>query len=434
MNNTTKNNGYEHEQKELNKAKEYFQRREELKKQFPPISIEELSNILGLTIKEDNANKILTFLCCLSAYTDSSQFNISFNAPSSSGKSYIPLEISSLFPKEDVIELGYCTAQAFYHDVGEFDKEKKIHFINFERKIIVFLDQPSPEVLQRLRPILSHDRKEIHAKITDKTQKYGLKTKDVVIRGFASVIFCSASLNVDEQEATRFLLLSPETTQEKIKQGIKEAFKKERDFNDYQMQLKSNIVRQQLIERIEAIKKERITEIKIPNEAMVEEWFLNRPEYLQPRHQRDVKRLSSIIKIHTLLNAWHRETDDYNVITASDEDIKMGIRIWEEIAVSQELGLSPYVYKFFEEVIVHLYNEKQFGLTRKEVLRGHFRIYNRPLQEWKLRREILPMLETAGLITQEQDPNDKRCSLIIPVYPTEPSTILEENTVDQRVE
>ena len=87
-------------------------------KKFPPLSIDQLNEILGLTIKSDNNNKIITFLSLLSAFTDNNQFNISFNAPSSSGKSYIPLEISSLFPKEDVRCIGHASPTSFFHEEG----------------------------------------------------------------------------------------------------------------------------------------------------------------------------------------------------------------------------------------------------------------------------------------------------------------------------
>ncbi|MCX6740840.1 MAG: toprim domain-containing protein, partial [Candidatus Parcubacteria bacterium] len=56
--------------------------------QFKPLSLQELLETLGLTIKQDEENKIVTFLCELSAYTENTQFNISYNAPSSTGKSY----------------------------------------------------------------------------------------------------------------------------------------------------------------------------------------------------------------------------------------------------------------------------------------------------------------------------------------------------------
>ena len=62
-----------------------------------------------------------------------------------------------------------------------------------------------------------------------------------------------------------------------------------------------------------------------------------------------------------------------------------------------------------------LYKNRQAGLTKGEILQGYLKIYDRPLAEWQLRREYLPMLEQAGLIVQEQDPDDKRTKLITPI-------------------
>lgn len=102
--------------------------KEEVKKaidvsNFKSITYDDLVKILGLTIKRDETNKIITFLAQLSAYTEDSQVNISFNAPSSTGKSFIPLEIVSLFPEEDVIKLGNCSPTAFYHEQGELTRK-----------------------------------------------------------------------------------------------------------------------------------------------------------------------------------------------------------------------------------------------------------------------------------------------------------------------
>ncbi|MCX7661474.1 MAG: hypothetical protein N2Z79_02175, partial [Candidatus Omnitrophica bacterium] len=197
-------------EKEIEDEELIQKNREHLREIFPYLSKEKLLEVLGLTIKQDDTNKLITFLCCLSAYTENNQFNLSFNAPSSTGKSYIPIEVSSLFPKEDVIKVGYCSPTAFFHDKGQFIKELEGYYVDLERKILIFLDQPHTLLLEHLRPLLSHDEKEIRIKITDKSQKYGLKTKNAVIKGYPSVIFCSAGLKIDEQEATRFLLLSPE--------------------------------------------------------------------------------------------------------------------------------------------------------------------------------------------------------------------------------
>lgn len=409
---------------------------------FKPITPEQLNKILGITIKKDEENKLITFLCMLTAYTEDAQFNISFNAPSSSGKSYIPTEIAELFPKEDIIETGYCSPTAFFHDKAEkYDKEKNELIVNLERKIIIFLDQPHTLLLEHLRPLLSHDKKEILLKITDKQQKGGLKTKNVRLIGFPSVIFCTAGLRLDEQESTRFILLSPEIDQEKIRLGIFEKIKRNTDKLSYQANLDLNSERDNLKKRILAIKEAKIDDIIIKNQEKIKEEFFKRVKILKPRHQRDIGRLISIIKAFSLLNLWFREKNE-NYIFANDEDIDLAFSLWDKISESQELNLPPYVYSLYKEVILKAYEEKNSGteegvkegLTRKEILEYHYKIYGRHLDDWKLRKEIIPMLQISGLIFEEADKNDKRKILI---YPTDYSTISQDKKYsgeDGRVE
>lgn len=400
--------------------------------QFKPLSAQELIEILGLTIKKDEENKLITFLCQISAYTESSQFNISFNAPSSTGKSYIPTEIARLFPEEDVIEIGYCSPTAFFHDVGQYIKEQKGYVVDLSRKIMIFLDQPHTLLLQHLRPMLSHDKKQICMKITDKSQRHGLKTKNILLKGYPAVIFCTAGLKIDEQEATRFLLLSPETNQEKIREAIYEKIIKEADSEAYQQWLKENPERRLLKERIRAIKQENIRDVKIGSPEKVIERFFGKHKMLKPRHSRDIGRLISLIKSFAILNLWFRERDG-STIVANEADIEAAFKVWNCICESQELNLPPYIYQLYQEVILPAWNEKnkdraegfeevagKLGLSRQDIIQKHYEVYGRFIPDWQLRQQIIPMLETAGLITQERDPNDKRKMLI---YPTTPLTI-----------
>ncbi len=394
--------------------------------QFSPLSSEQLVDTLGLTIKYDAENKLATFLCELSAYTESSQFNISYNAPSSTGKSYIPTEIARLFPQEDVMEIAYCSPTAFFHDVGQYDKDNNGYLVDLSHKILIFLDQPHNELLARLRPLLSHDKKEIAIKITDKTQKNGTKTKNILLRGYPSVIFCTAGLRIDEQEATRFLLLSPEVNQDKIQQGISATIRKEANSSDFTSWLEENPERMLLKKRIQAIKLEKIQDINIASPEKIQERFFGNNKTLKPRHQRDVKRLLSLIKSFAILNVWWRDRDG-STITANEDDIGDAFKLWDKIAVSQELNLPPYIYNLYKEVILAAWEAKnegmsveieeltgKSGLSRQEVLEKHFSVYGRMLDSHQLRQQILPMLETAGLIVQEQDPTDKRKMMIFP--------------------
>jgi hypothetical protein len=419
---------FEDVKKEVSREDKIRERRRLRQERFPPISIEELDEILSLTIKKDRMNKIVALLCCASAYTEDSQLNVSFNAPSSTGKSYIPLEISSLFPQGDLMKVGYCSPAAFFHDTGVWDGERKCLVINLERRILIFLDQPHNKLLHRLRPLLSHDQKEIRIKITDKTEKRGLRTKNVLLRGFPAVIFCTAGLSIDEQEATRLILLSPETTQEKIRQGIDEAIFKGCDPEGHRQRIVADPKRKLLIERLEAIKEERVKRIVIFDRGEVARRFYSKRRCLKPRHQRDIKHLMSIVKSFALLNLWHRETaKDPRVIVACEEDVSAAFQIWEQIALSQDLNLPPYVLSLFKEVIVSLYDVKQRGLKRNEILEAHLKVYGRPLDAQLLGREIIPMLERSGLIVQDQDPDDKRYRLVTPVSPETDSGMEAEN-------
>lgn len=397
---------------------------------FKPLSSQKLIKILGLTIKKDEKNKLMTFLCELSAYTEDSQLNISFNAPSSTGKSYIPTEIARLFPEEDVIEIGYCSPTAFFHDVGEYSKEKSGYIVDLSRKILIFLDQPHTLLLQHLRPLLSHDKKEIRLKITDKSQKAGLKTKNIFLRGFPSVIFCTAGLKIDEQETTRFILLSPETNQEKIREAIYQKIRKETDAAAYQSLLESKPERKLLKERIRAIKLAKVKNITIGSPEKIEEAFFTENKVLKPRHQRDIGRIIALIKALALFNLWFRERSGATVI-ANEDDIKEAFEIWQATSESQEFNLPPYIYQIYQNVIVPEWTEKnkddllkehdiQLGVTRREITKRHLQVYGRALSDWLLRQQIIPMLENAGLIAQEPDSHDKRKMLI---YPTPQLTI-----------
>ena len=390
--------------------------------QFKPLTAQELIRVLGLTIKKDELNKLVTFLAQLSAYTESSQLNVSFNAPSSSGKSFIPLEISYLFPEKDVVKLGGASPTAFFHDQGVYDKETNTIRVDLARKIIIFLDQPNGLLLEKLRSFLSHDEKEIHIKITDKNRGGGNRTKNVILLGFPVVIFCTAGLNLDEQETTRFLLLSPEVNHEKLREAIHEKIKKEADNLSYKHWLESDPDRQLLKNRILAIKQAGIVSIKISNPELVTKLFFEKIKTPKPRHQRDIGRILSLIKVFALVNLWFRERNGTALI-ASEEDINEAFKIWDVIAESQELNIPPYVLSLYKEVILAAYmaknggslGEVKIGITKQDIVTKHFEVYGRLLSDWQLRLQIIPLLESAGLIGQEQDPTDKRKTVFHPI-------------------
>ena len=385
---------------------------EKLKALEKPLTIEELQKILDTTVKSDTANKTITFLSMLLTYTDCEQLNIGFLAESSTGKSYIPLEISWYFPSEDVMKLGYASPTAFFHDWGRIQtfesfeglKEAKI-FVDLSNKILIFLDMPHPGLLERLRPLLSHDEREIEVRITDRTQKYGMKTKTIVVKGYPSVVFCSANEGLNEQEQTRMLLLSPEKTQEKLLEALLLKLERESDRQAFNRYMESEPSRCFLRARVQAIKSANIKHIIIPEDLrkQILKRFMEGRKWLQPRHLRDVSRLLGLIKANALLNLWHRERQGDTII-ASMEDVEAGFKLYQNVAEANELGVAPELLEVYKAVEA---DGKEDGYTITEFQQLYMKVFHKPLGYDKAKR-ILTNLEGAGLLTEEPDSKDRR--------------------------
>jgi hypothetical protein len=410
----------------------------QLKELSRPLTVDDLIELLGTTVKRDDENKAITFLSMLLTYTEEDQINIGFLAQSSSGKSYIPLELSWYFPKEDVMEYGYSSPTSFFHDWGvvvpdptdrrdvEEDKKRKIIHIDLCQKILIFLDQPHDQLLQRLRPLLSHDRKNITLKITDKREKSGLRTKTVVLEGYPTVLFCAARFNMQDQEKTRLLLLSPEISQEKLRETIQWRIHKESDRKGFKEWFESDPNRIFLRDRVDMIRSAEIKYVNIPEHLRegIYQKFLEDHRYLIPRHQRDISRLLGIIKAHGILNFMHRERVGEDTINVNEDDIAAGFRLYYAISEANELGLSPELFNVYR--LMKPYVPKE-GITVKDFQAAYYKEFHKPAG-YDTTRTILRTFCSVGLFIEEPDAQDKRLKrYYIAEYPTPEHNILSQS-------
>lgn len=389
--------------------------------EFPEISRQEVLDVLGLTIKGDDVNKYITFLAMLSTYTEESQLNIAFSSPSSTGKTYISTEIAKLFPQEDVLTYAYSSPTSFYHQDGEYDKENKVKRIDLSRKILNFLDQPHTELLSRLRPLLSKDKKELPITITNKTRDKGLKTNNILLIGYPSVVFCSTSMTIDEQEATRFILLSPEISQDKLRESIKESITRNSNPEAYRKALEENPERRSLKNRVLAIRNRTIRGIIMEpeDEDQIYERFLSKGSILAPRNLRESSKIMSLIRAHALLNIWNRKQENRNVYI-NQTDIDEGFKLWHEVSKAQRYGISPSTLYIYESVILPIAKAKGWpdkpsaGVYRTEIIKKYRKTSGSHMTDVTLSKQVLPMLVGAGLIELGNDPKDRRVDLIYP--------------------
>lgn len=207
--------------------------------------------ILKEAVKEEKLVKQICYVM-LSAYT-SRPFNLSINAPSGEGKTYVLTTVGDLFPKTDIIYIAGMSSKAIFHKNGylgirdedgeyvevddelqqlrdtiqdkkselsrikngssstlhdtiarlekEIEEDKQrikeiernaVKVIDLKNKILVFLDTPSSEIFEALMSLLSHDKYEVEYQFVDTSSRTGLKTRTNVLRGWPSVIFAQA--------------------------------------------------------------------------------------------------------------------------------------------------------------------------------------------------------------------------------------------------
>jgi|GEM_PF-1381631 hypothetical protein len=436
------------------------------------ISFEDLHEILSLTIKEDKVTKLIIFSNCLLAQTESDQFTIINTGGSSEGKTWNTLQIAELFPENELITVGNASPTSFYHEHGilveeRYDQEtgKKTYvplgeeleqlqaqiaelkakkeqdrtqeekqvleqlkrqksellgrskrLVNLSGKILIFLDQPNPNLLQNLRSMISHDSKFIEFHITNRSNKGQNYTEHIVLEGFPSIIFCTAYHKLSEQEITRVFQVSPETTQKKLHESVKLYIEAKGNPTAWERKLESDLARQSLIFRILLV---RAFGAKKFNSERVRKFIENRffamHRKLQPRNQRDISRLYALIHAHALLNFFNRETvHEGKELEVERRDVDEAFELYSEIAESNEHGVSPEVWEIFK-MICDVYERKgRMGLTYWDIKEAYFEKFARPLMLNSLRNQIMPTLLDVGLVTDKENPDDRRQRLFSP--------------------
>ena len=256
-----------------------------------------------------------------------------------------------------------------------------------------------------MRPLLSHDKKQLQVKITDKSAEGGHKTKDIIILGYPTVIFLSVNTSLDSQERTRNLLLSAEVSQPKIKDSIIQTAEKLSDRKTFSANLERNSDRFDLKNRVRQIKECAIEEILITTKDRdyITNIFLSEHNHLEPRHMRDFPRLIACIKGHALLNLFNRQRTRKKVWATRHD--------WE-VGEANEHDIPPHIYKFWIEALNVVLTSQ--GMSRKEVSSSYKEFYKTRIGSKALKR-LIETLGEAGLVYEDKDPNDKRYLLIYPL-------------------
>ena len=433
------------------------------------LPITQIENYLNTQVKDDPRLVKQLLRVYFSAYTKNPR-NMAILAPSSDGKTHATVQVSKIFPEKDFISVGRLSPTALIHQYGmmidengnniepklkELEKLKNTsqndeeinyaketiqemlktakNLVDLTNKVLLFLDNPSPQTYEVLKPILSHDKEEILYKTTKGDGS--LKVKETIIRGWPATIVCSAK-NEAKNEVwpeieTRFFMSSPNNTVTK--------YKKANQLTSQKMGLPS--WSSDIYDNSDDRKwcslyiNEIITQLKChkdfwhPLYDIIDQFFPSNQGVMM----RHYKRLLSFCNVESMINAEQRPTIEFKntkneiikTFVGTLEDIESAIDVIGNLSV-----IPPEKLKFYDDIFVPLFNETntvqndlteqqkrivgKTGVTSEELAEKYTKVFLKPITAKQIRENYLHMLRDEGLIQIEQDEDNKRQLLYYP--------------------
>jgi hypothetical protein len=430
----------------------------------------------------------------LSTYVEDDPINLGILAPTSEGKTYAVTEPLQYFPSDDVLYIGQMSPKVLVRQKGTLiDKEtgKPIHgkvqelrtktrelekkkraikdrdkiadineeidqvgedirklyensktLIDLRGKILVFLEPPQHELWNLLKPILSHDKKEIEFPFVDKTPNSNAETKDVVVRGWPSCIFCSAKdeskWEIWNEIKSRILVTSPNMVAKKYQES-----------NKLISQSKGlpNLIQQQIIisdEEIEDTKncvlliKQKIQELKSQNKYGKISLWIPYYDLLQkelPANKgtdvRFAKKVFSLLNIVAIVKSDSRMVlmlEDEKSIIVNLQDLR------EVLSITQNFdGLPKFKAEFFNDIFYPCFakktepdskkndkgetvkEEEVRAVTTRELCDYYKESNNKPISTDNLKHTYLNQLINEGLIDYTNSKIDTRQNIYYPL-------------------
>ncbi|MFC1507202.1 hypothetical protein ACFLQ6_09065 [Thermoproteota archaeon] len=387
--------------------------------------LEFLDKVLEKTIKHDKMHRRLSLLTNLSAYGPN-PLNVILKAETTTGKSWIMIQTAKLFPEEDVMKYCDASPKAFYWKYGkqkckehgdpcpEKCKAEKIKIISFKHKILMFLDQPNDQLLQVMKPLLSHDDRTLIRIVTDPTRKGTNKTIEVHLQDWPSLCFASCQQQTDPETASRAFIISPDDSQEKVDQVLHFITLKEKDHQKWKQEYENDqevIIAKQMIREIKTLATSyKEIQIEKPYIEELEEKF--KKEFPTcPRSMRAFPQLLALIDAVALLNHKNRtktECEDGSLkITSTLEDEKAALEILNYFLEGLKYGLSTAVVDFYKRIARPLLKEQEVA-RKKDFAKRYRDVKGRYSGPRQIQRYYLNPLLDVGLLNEEKDRDDNR--------------------------
>jgi hypothetical protein len=335
----------------------------------------------------DDANLILTFLVMLSCKTDA-PLNLELIGQSASGKTYMTLTARNGFPKSMCMVLAGASREAMKYDYDEIDEDGNF-IVNVDGKCIIILEKDeSFAFIQRMKPLMSGDDKELIWKTPMKNEMTGeIETRDFIIRGQPAFITLTTRNPKEQEQITRQLLMTPQTSVSKVGNVVRNQLMAKARPETFTVNPLVHTLQASML----SLRKNRVRNIFAP---LLAEFFPSR----NAQHQRDVKKVLSVIDAVTLLHSHQRPTQTDKTgtyILSSIEDNIVGLLLCDIVLRASLSGVPDDAWNTFLQMQTMADSKRRLTI---DAIQQWLNLHAFSVSKSQIKEKHLPTLEDAGLI------------------------------------
>ena len=452
-------------------------------------------NAAEKTVKLDSTLLRQIVYVFLSAYTPD-PINLAIIGPSGAGKTHPVMQVLPFVPEEDVLVIGSMTPKALVRQEGvevddssttaadgdssykikdpevmflqemqkrylasfsskppRLDEQKKGEdtsgnkiktVIDLSGKTLVFVEPPDKRIWPVLKPILSHDKREISHSYVENTDG-SPRTKTVIVRGWPACIFCAAQDQSGwrgwSEVVSRFMPASPNMSEEKYHEsnrltaammGLPKSVQQKLIISDGEVDLakKCFLLEKHIIQRM-CSQANNDSSNSSNNPVWVPFWDIL-GDVLPSKRAADPRRatrLFAILRIIALAKSEHRPklvcgATEASVI-ATLEDLEEALSITQNLSGS----VAPFKMEFFNEVFMPCYysknapdgsedrrrEETRIAVTTSQLCQQYKKAKGIEIGSNNLKQTYLNELINNDIIAEESSQIDRRQKLYYPL-------------------
>lgn len=335
----------------------------------------------------DEANLLLTFLVMLSAKTTNA-LNLEMIGTSSAGKTYLTLTARNGLPRSMCVVLAGASREALKYDYDEIAEDGS-YLVHVNGKCIIILEKDESEAfMRRMKPLMSGDDDELIFKTPIKNEMTGeIETRDFKIIGKPSFITLTTRNPSEEEQITRQLLMTPDTSVEKIQAVVHGALGSRARPEELSIHEDLSLLQASVL----TLNQYSVRNIWAP---LMQEFFPANAA----SHQRDITKVLSIIDTIATLHQKQRPTETINgkpYVIASIEDNIIGLILADLVLRASLSGVPDDSWLVFLQL--NQMDDAKRSLTEDNILQWlHIHAFN--CSKNALRDKHLSTLVDAGLI------------------------------------